>query len=154
MGEGSMIYSQQPLISICASIILLVLSDCGRSIQLFQQLLYQDRLFQCSNEVHARLGLMFKILKNFDASLKVTGPLSLCWQPRCYIAVCISQHPVSYVFRIFGLCYRLYLLSVCMAIRLRCCLCGQQITTFALSLCCLHYHHDVSAILLSFWSTD
>ena len=42
-----------------------------RSIKAFQQLLYVDPSFARANEVHLRLGLMFKALNNFDASLKV-----------------------------------------------------------------------------------
>ena len=42
-----------------------------RSIKAFQQLLYVDPSFSRANEVHLRLGLMFKSLNNFDASLKV-----------------------------------------------------------------------------------
>ncbi|XP_057302437.1 lysine-specific demethylase 6A-like [Hydractinia symbiolongicarpus] len=40
------------------------------SIKAFQQLLYVDPSFARANEVHLRLGLMFKSLNNFDASLK------------------------------------------------------------------------------------
>ena len=42
-----------------------------RAIKAFQQLLYIDPSFGRSNEVHLRLGLMFKAMNNFDASLKV-----------------------------------------------------------------------------------
>ncbi len=42
-----------------------------RAIKAFQQLLYVDPSFNRANEVHLRLGLMFKSMGNFDASLKV-----------------------------------------------------------------------------------
>ncbi|KAK7489295.1 hypothetical protein BaRGS_00019403 [Batillaria attramentaria] len=42
----------------------------GRSVKTFLDLLYQDRGFLRANEVHARLGLMFKVLKNYEGSLK------------------------------------------------------------------------------------
>ena len=52
-------------------VLFLVLFFLFRSIKAFQQLLYVDPSFSRANEVHLRLGLMFKSLNNFDASLKV-----------------------------------------------------------------------------------
>ncbi|XP_065055589.1 lysine-specific demethylase 6A-like isoform X2 [Rhopilema esculentum] len=40
------------------------------AIKAFQQLLYIDPSFNRANEVHLRLGLMFKSMANYDASLK------------------------------------------------------------------------------------
>ncbi|RUS85290.1 hypothetical protein EGW08_006937 [Elysia chlorotica] len=41
-----------------------------RAIQVFQQLLYADPGFKRASEVHLRLALMFKVLKQYDTSLK------------------------------------------------------------------------------------
>ena len=41
-----------------------------RAIKAFQQLLYVSPDFARSNEVHLRLGLMFKVNNDFEASLK------------------------------------------------------------------------------------
>ena len=48
-----------------------------RAIKAFQQLLYIDPSFNRANEVHLRLGLMFKSMANYDASLKVSRFLHL-----------------------------------------------------------------------------
>ncbi|XP_070173907.1 lysine-specific demethylase 6A-like isoform X1 [Littorina saxatilis] len=40
------------------------------AVKLFYQLLYLNRAFPRSNEVHMRLSLMFKVLKNYEGSLK------------------------------------------------------------------------------------
>lgn len=43
-----------------------------RAIKTFQNLLYIDPSFKCANLVHIRLGLMFKVTKEFDSSIKVS----------------------------------------------------------------------------------
>ncbi|XP_048588663.1 lysine-specific demethylase 6A isoform X1 [Nematostella vectensis] len=40
------------------------------AIKVFQQVLYLDPGFSCSNEVHLRLGIMFKAQNNYEASIK------------------------------------------------------------------------------------
>lgn len=42
-----------------------------RALKAFKQLIYVDPLFSRANEVHIRLGLIFKALKQYDLSLKV-----------------------------------------------------------------------------------
>ncbi|GFR94514.1 lysine-specific demethylase 6A-like [Elysia marginata] len=42
----------------------------SRAIQVFQQLLYTNPAFKRASEVHLRLALMFKVLKQYDTSLK------------------------------------------------------------------------------------
>lgn len=42
-----------------------------RAIQVFQKLLYAEPGFRRASEVHLRLALMFKVLKQYDNSLKV-----------------------------------------------------------------------------------
>jgi len=41
-----------------------------RAVKAFQQVLYVDPSFSRANEVHLRLGLIFKINSDLDASLK------------------------------------------------------------------------------------
>lgn len=42
-----------------------------RATRAFQQVLYTDPGFSRANEIHIRLGFIFKIGKDFDKSLKV-----------------------------------------------------------------------------------
>ncbi len=44
--------------------------ECSRSIKSFYQALYVDPAFSRANEIHLRLGLIFKQNKNFAAALK------------------------------------------------------------------------------------
>ena len=41
-----------------------------RSVKAFQELLYINPDFQRANEVHVRLGFMFKVIGDYDKSLK------------------------------------------------------------------------------------
>jgi histone demethylase len=43
---------------------------CSRAVKAFQQVLYVDPGFSRANEVHLRLGLMFKVNNDWDAALK------------------------------------------------------------------------------------
>lgn len=46
------------------------LFSCCRSVKAFQELLYVNPDFQRANEVHVRLGFMFKVIGDYDKSLK------------------------------------------------------------------------------------
>lgn len=43
---------------------------CFRAVKAFQQLLYVSPSFQRANEVHLRLGLMFKATQEYESALK------------------------------------------------------------------------------------
>lgn len=43
-----------------------------RTIKAFQQVLYVEPGFSRSNEIHLKLGMMFKMQGNYDASMKVS----------------------------------------------------------------------------------
>lgn len=45
-----------------------------RATKVFQQVLYLDPGFSCSNEVHLRLGIIYKAQNNYEASIKVNTP--------------------------------------------------------------------------------
>lgn len=42
-----------------------------RAIKAFQEVLYIDPSFSRANEIHLRLGLMFKVNTDYESSLKV-----------------------------------------------------------------------------------
>lgn len=57
----------------------------NRAIKIFQQVLYIDPSFNCSNEVHLRLGIIFKAQGSCEASIKVSEVLdSLKPRQQCY----------------------------------------------------------------------
>jgi histone demethylase len=43
---------------------------CFRAVKAFQQVLYVDPGFSRANEVHLRLGLMFKVNNDWESALK------------------------------------------------------------------------------------
>jgi len=45
-------------------------SVCCRAVKAFQQVLYVDPGFSRANEVHLRLGLMFKVNNDWESALK------------------------------------------------------------------------------------
>lgn len=45
-------------------------SSHSRSVKAFQELLYINPDFQRANEVHVRLGFLFKVIGDYDKSLK------------------------------------------------------------------------------------
>ena len=45
-------------------------SICSRAVKAFQQVLYVDPGFSRANEVHLRLGLMFKVNNDWESALK------------------------------------------------------------------------------------
>ncbi|KAH9487734.1 Lysine-specific demethylase 6A [Bulinus truncatus] len=53
-----------------------------RATQVFQQLLYAEPGFRRASEVHLRLALMFKVLKQYDNSLKLNFILLTFWKCR------------------------------------------------------------------------
>lgn len=69
------------------------------SIKAFQQLLYVDPSFSRANEVHLRLGLMFKSLNNFDASLK-HFQLALLDSSPCSLSKVEIQFHIAHLFEI------------------------------------------------------
>ena len=52
-----------------------IISFSNRAIKIFQQVLYIDPSFNCSNEVHLRLGIIFKAQGSCEASVKVSNIL-------------------------------------------------------------------------------
>ena len=67
------------------------------AIKAFQQLLYVDQSFTRANEVHLRLGLMFKSLNNFDASLK-HFQLALLDSSPCSLSKVEIQFHIAHLF--------------------------------------------------------
>ncbi|XP_065682010.1 lysine-specific demethylase 6A isoform X1 [Hydra vulgaris] len=67
------------------------------SIKAFQQLLYVDPSFIRANEVHLRLGLMFKSLSSFDASLK-HFQLALLDSSPCSLSKVEIQFHIAHLF--------------------------------------------------------
>ncbi|KAH9370233.1 hypothetical protein HPB48_007430 [Haemaphysalis longicornis] len=49
----------------------------ARAIKAFRQVLYIDPGFSRANEIHLRLGLMFKVIADYESSLKVLIPRTL-----------------------------------------------------------------------------
>ena len=54
-----------------------IVSFSNRAIKIFQQVLYIDPSFNCSNEVHLRLGIIFKAQGSCEASIKVSNMLDI-----------------------------------------------------------------------------
>lgn len=69
------------------------------AIKAFQQLLYVDPSFTRANEVHLRLGLMFKSMNNFDASLK-HFQLALLDSSPCSLSKVEIQFHIAHLFEI------------------------------------------------------
>ena len=76
-----------------------LLFSLRRAIKAFQQVLYIDPGFSRANEVHLRLGLMFKVqsdyessLKHFQSALVDAGPSSFSKvESECCICYCITS---------------------------------------------------------------
>jgi hypothetical protein len=58
------------IICISSKLLLFMNFFCSRAVKAFQQVLYVDPGFSRANEVHLRLGLMFKVNNDWDAALK------------------------------------------------------------------------------------
>ncbi|XP_066930632.1 histone demethylase UTY-like isoform X1 [Clytia hemisphaerica] len=69
------------------------------SIKAFQQLLYVEPSFARANEVHLRLGLMFKSINNFEASLK-HFQLALLDSSPCSLSKVEIQFHIAHLFEI------------------------------------------------------
>jgi hypothetical protein len=67
-----------------------------RAIKTFQQVLYQDPGFSCANEVHIRLGVIFKQNSDFDSSLKHFR-LALNDSSPCTLTKSESKLPLHYL---------------------------------------------------------
>lgn len=70
---------------------------CCRAVRAFQQVLYVDPVFQRANEVHLRLGLMFKVnndpetaLKHLKLSYVDASPSTFCKLESEYMAVVVQ----------------------------------------------------------------
>ncbi|GAB6020798.1 Lysine-specific demethylase 6A [Chamberlinius hualienensis] len=67
----------------------------------FQQVLYIDPSFSCANEIHLRLGLIFKISLNFESSLK-HFQLALIDSNRCTLTKQEIRFHVGHLYEIQG----------------------------------------------------
>lgn len=85
-------------------------SRAHRSIKAFQQLLYVNPDFSRSNEVHLRLGLMFKLNHDYEASLKhlqlALFDSSPCTLSKYESKYCWPRVPVCAFCWLLGFCVR------------------------------------------------
>lgn len=80
----------------CSVVVLAWWSDLSRAIRSFQQVLIIDASFSHSTEVHLRLAIMYKVICDFGASLKVAALLFLL-SFQCLIFVTVIAFPAGLV---------------------------------------------------------
>lgn len=71
---------------------LLSVSLSSRSIRAFQELLYVCPDFQRANEAHLRLGFMFKVLGDYERSLKHYQLALIDQRTNCSFSPLESEH--------------------------------------------------------------